>query len=76
MSALPPRLAAFHAAGRDRYGVVTAAGIVDLTDSFPYAGLKAAVEAGALTGSGRCAESAPLVSRASCAPSGTCRDRP
>ena len=36
----------------------------------------AILEAGALTGSGRCAESAPLVSRASCAPSGTCRDRP
>ncbi|GKY86719.1 fumarylacetoacetate hydrolase family protein [Sinisalibacter aestuarii] len=48
MSALPPRLAAFHAAGRDRIGVVTDAGIVDLTESVPWRGLKEAVEAGAL----------------------------
>lgn len=44
----PPRLAAFRAAGRDRYGVATEAGLVDLTDAFPYPGLKEAVEAGAL----------------------------
>jgi 2-keto-4-pentenoate hydratase/2-oxohepta-3-ene-1,7-dioic acid hydratase in catechol pathway len=45
---LPPRLAAFHAAGRDRIGVVTETGIVDITDACPYQGLKEVVEAGAL----------------------------
>lgn len=43
-----PRIAAFHAAGRDRYGVVTGDGIVDLTGDFSYPGLREAIEAGAL----------------------------
>lgn len=45
-----PRLASFRADGQDRYGVVTAQGVVDLTPEFGtrFAGLKAAVQAGAL----------------------------
>lgn len=47
---IPARLAAFHADGRDRYGVVTDAGIIELTDDFAprFKGLKEAVAAGAL----------------------------
>lgn len=43
-------IAAFRADGRDRYGVVTPAGIVDLTAEFGarFAGLREVVEAGAL----------------------------
>lgn len=48
MSALPPRLAAFAVNGSNRYGVVTDAGIVDLTDDLPYPGLKEVIEAGAI----------------------------
>ncbi|MCB1454830.1 MAG: fumarylacetoacetate hydrolase family protein [Nitratireductor sp.] len=50
MKSLPARLAAFHADGKDRYGVVTEDGIVDLTDQYGarFKGLKEAVEAGAL----------------------------
>jgi 2-keto-4-pentenoate hydratase/2-oxohepta-3-ene-1,7-dioic acid hydratase in catechol pathway len=50
MSTNHPRLAAFHAAGSDRYGLVIEAGIVDLTPEFGarYKTLQAAVEAGAL----------------------------
>lgn len=50
MSDLPDRLASFHAAGADRYGVVIGDGIVDLTPHFShrFEGLKEAVEAGAL----------------------------
>jgi 2-keto-4-pentenoate hydratase/2-oxohepta-3-ene-1,7-dioic acid hydratase in catechol pathway len=43
---IPARLAAFRAEGAHRYGLVTEAGIVDLTGGFP--GLKEAVEAHAL----------------------------
>lgn len=51
MPPLPDRLAAFHVAGKDRFGVVTDAGLIDLTDQFGmrFQGLKDAVEAGALT---------------------------
>jgi 2-keto-4-pentenoate hydratase/2-oxohepta-3-ene-1,7-dioic acid hydratase in catechol pathway len=47
---LPPRLAAFNAGGADRFGVVTDAGIVDMTADFAgkYATLQDVVEAGAL----------------------------
>ncbi|MCB1382143.1 MAG: fumarylacetoacetate hydrolase family protein [Notoacmeibacter sp.] len=50
MKPLPPRLAAFHVDGQDRFGVVTGNGIVDLTGQFGsrFKGLKQAVEAGAL----------------------------
>jgi 2-keto-4-pentenoate hydratase/2-oxohepta-3-ene-1,7-dioic acid hydratase in catechol pathway len=46
MTALPPRLIAFHADGADRYGVITEAGIVDLTEEFGlrYRGLKEVIE--------------------------------
>lgn len=43
---IPARLAAFRAGGADRIGLVTGAGIVDLTGRFP--GLQQAVEADAL----------------------------
>jgi 2-keto-4-pentenoate hydratase/2-oxohepta-3-ene-1,7-dioic acid hydratase in catechol pathway len=46
MTALPPRLIAFHADGADRYGVITEAGIVDLTGEFGqrFRGLKEVIE--------------------------------
>jgi 2-keto-4-pentenoate hydratase/2-oxohepta-3-ene-1,7-dioic acid hydratase in catechol pathway len=66
MSDLPDRLASFHAAGADRYGVVRDGGIVDLTPHFShrFKGLKEAVEAGALeellaAAKGRAADFAP-----------------
>lgn len=48
--ALPERLAAFHANGTDRYGVVTDNGIIDLTPQFGtrFKGLKEVIEAGAI----------------------------
>ena len=50
MTQLPPRLAAFHADGADRIGVVTDAGIIDLTADFGtrFAGLKEVIEGGAI----------------------------
>ena len=47
---IPARVAAFHAAGADRYGIVTRAGIVDMTPDFGarFPTLQAVVEAGAL----------------------------
>jgi 2-keto-4-pentenoate hydratase/2-oxohepta-3-ene-1,7-dioic acid hydratase in catechol pathway len=47
---LPPRIAAFNANGTDRFGVVTDAGIIDLTPEFGsrFQGLKEIIEAGAL----------------------------
>lgn len=50
MTQLPPRLAAFHADGADRIGVVTNAGIIDLTADFGtrFAGLKEVIEGGAI----------------------------
>lgn len=50
MTNLPPRLAAFRANGKDCYGVVTDAGVIDLTPKFgiTYKGLKEVVEAGAI----------------------------
>ncbi len=47
---IPARIAAFRADGRDRYGAVTDAGIIDLTPDFGsrFKGLQEAVEAGAL----------------------------
>lgn len=47
---IPARLASFHAAGRDRYGLVTDGGLVDLTPDFGarFASLKEVIEAGAL----------------------------
>ncbi len=47
---IPARIAAFRVADENRYGVVTDAGIVDLTGDFGsrFAGLKEAVAAGAL----------------------------
>ncbi|GHC23240.1 2-hydroxyhepta-2,4-diene-1,7-dioate isomerase [Kushneria pakistanensis] len=49
-TALPPRLAAFHAEGTDRYGVVTDEGIIDLSQEFGarFKGLKEVIEAGAI----------------------------
>lgn len=45
-----PRFATFYAGGRDRYGLVAADGIIDLTEGglSPYPDLKAVIEAGAL----------------------------
>ncbi|MEC9198982.1 MAG: fumarylacetoacetate hydrolase family protein [Pseudomonadota bacterium] len=50
MTQLPPRLAAFHADGADRIGVVTDTGIIDLTADFGtrFAGLKEVIEGGAI----------------------------
>ncbi|MBB3141435.1 fumarylacetoacetate hydrolase family protein [Halomonas organivorans] len=47
---IPARLAAFHANGADRYGVVTDDGIIDLTPDFGprFPRLKEVIEAGAL----------------------------
>jgi hypothetical protein len=47
---IPARVAAFHANGADRYGVVTDAGIIDMTPEFGnrFANLQNIVEAGAL----------------------------
>ncbi|MCB1419949.1 MAG: fumarylacetoacetate hydrolase family protein [Notoacmeibacter sp.] len=50
MTKLPDRLATFRAAGKERIGVVRDDGIVDLTGLVPCAGLKEAIEAGALAG--------------------------
>jgi 2-keto-4-pentenoate hydratase/2-oxohepta-3-ene-1,7-dioic acid hydratase in catechol pathway len=50
MTRIPARIAAFHADGADRYGVVTDAGVIDMTPQFGtrFATLQAIVEAGAL----------------------------
>ncbi len=50
MTAIPARVAAFHAEGADRFGVVTKAGVIDLTEAFAarFTGLKQVIEAGAL----------------------------
>lgn len=50
MKDIPARIAAFHADGADRYGVVTDAGIIDMTPQFGarFATLQGVVEAGAL----------------------------
>lgn len=50
MKPIPARIAAFRANGADRYGVVTEAGIVDLTPEYGtrFKGLKEVIEAGAL----------------------------
>ncbi|WP_375261172.1 fumarylacetoacetate hydrolase family protein [Palleronia sp.] len=58
MTQLPPRLAAFHANGADRYGAVTDRGIIDLTPEFGgrFKGLKEVIEAGALPDLLRAAE--------------------
>ncbi|WP_420396730.1 fumarylacetoacetate hydrolase family protein [Nioella sp.] len=50
MTALPARIAAFHADSADRYGVVTEAGIIDMTAQFGtrFATLQDVVAAGAL----------------------------
>lgn len=47
---IPARAVAFHANGSDRYGVLTEAGIVDMTPEYGsrFAGLKEVIEAGAL----------------------------
>jgi 2-keto-4-pentenoate hydratase/2-oxohepta-3-ene-1,7-dioic acid hydratase in catechol pathway len=47
---IPARIAAFHADGQDRYGLVTDQGVIDLTPGFGarFPDLKAVVEAGAL----------------------------
>ncbi|MAM61353.1 fumarylacetoacetate hydrolase family protein [Maritimibacter sp. UBA3975] len=47
---IPARLATFRAAGRDRYGLVTDAGLVDLTPDFGarFPTLREVIEAGAL----------------------------
>ena len=47
---IPARIAAFRANCADRYGVVTDAGIVDLTPEYGtrFKGLKEVIEAGAL----------------------------
>ena len=50
MTPIPARIAAYHAVGSDRYGVVTDRGIVDLTPEFGsrFKGLKQVIEAGAI----------------------------
>lgn len=50
MKPIPARIAAFHANGADRYGVVTDAGIIDMTPEYGsrFATLQEVVEAGAL----------------------------
>lgn len=59
MTDLPPRLIAFHADGADRYGVITEAGIVDLTGEFGqrFRGLKEVIENDAIPDLLRAAES-------------------
>lgn len=54
----PARIAAFRAAGADRYGVVTPNGIIDLTPEFcaRFKGLKEVVAAGALAELARAGE--------------------
>jgi len=49
-TSIPARVAAFHANGADRYGVVTDDGIIDMTPDFGsrFKGLKEIVEAGML----------------------------
>lgn len=51
MKTIPARIAAFHANGADRYGVVTDNGIIDLTPEYGnrFKGLKEIIEAGALS---------------------------
>lgn len=52
-----PRFAAFLRDGKTRFGAVTEAGVIDLTDDFPqFARLQDAVVAGALTDLGRAAK--------------------
>ncbi len=50
MTNIPARIAAFHANGADRYGVVTDDGIIDMTPEYGsrFGTLQAVVEAGAL----------------------------
>jgi len=50
VTSIPARIAAFHAQGADRYGVVTDEGVIDLTAMFEarFPNLQAVVEAGAL----------------------------
>mgnify|MGYP000017327926 FL=1 len=50
MKDIPARIAAFHADGADRYGVVTDAGVIDMTPQFGtcFATLQDVVQAGAL----------------------------
>ncbi|MEO1494945.1 MAG: fumarylacetoacetate hydrolase family protein [Pseudomonadota bacterium] len=50
MTDIPARIASFRANGADRYGVVTDAGVVDLTPEYGarFPGLKEMIEAGAL----------------------------
>jgi 2-keto-4-pentenoate hydratase/2-oxohepta-3-ene-1,7-dioic acid hydratase in catechol pathway len=50
MTNIPARIAAFHANGADRYGVVTDDGIIDMTPEYGtrFSTLQAVVEAGAL----------------------------
>lgn len=50
MTPIPARIAAFHANGADRYGVVTDAGIIDMTPEYGvrFPTLQHVVEAGAL----------------------------
>ncbi|SPJ32434.1 fumarylacetoacetate hydrolase family protein [Kushneria phyllosphaerae] len=57
-TALPARLAAFHADGADRYGVVTDEGIIDLSQEFGerFKGLKEVIEQGAIDELMRAAE--------------------
>jgi 2-keto-4-pentenoate hydratase/2-oxohepta-3-ene-1,7-dioic acid hydratase in catechol pathway len=45
---IPARIAAFRVNGQNRFGVVTDAGVIDLTDAFVFTGLRDAVRAGAL----------------------------
>ncbi|MEJ8473278.1 fumarylacetoacetate hydrolase family protein [Roseibium algae] len=45
---IPARVAAFHVNGKDRFGVVSDAGVVDLTDKVAFGSLKQVIEAGAL----------------------------
>jgi 2-keto-4-pentenoate hydratase/2-oxohepta-3-ene-1,7-dioic acid hydratase in catechol pathway len=50
MKPIPARIAAFRANGADRFGVVTQAGVIDLTPEYGsrFKGLKEVIEAGAL----------------------------
>ncbi|MGX1097527.1 fumarylacetoacetate hydrolase family protein [Amorphus sp. MBR-141] len=59
MSEIQPRLAAFSADGKDRYGLVRADGVVDLSARLSYPTLREAIEAGVLASMAEKAESHP-----------------
>lgn len=60
MSQVRPRLAAFSADGKDRYGLVRSDGVVDLSARLSYPTLREAIEAGVLASMAEKAEAHPV----------------